>query len=46
MKLNTSKGPDLQELRQYNTNRIIRNEDLHAVPLNVKLVSNPFLKDQ
>lgn len=36
---------DIDELRNYNTNRII-NDNFRPIPLNVKLASNPFLKDQ
>lgn len=39
------KVPDIDALKEYNTKRIL-NSELSIVPLNVKLTSNPFLKDQ
>lgn len=38
-------APSRGSLQEYNTQRIL-NSDMHIVPLNVKLTSNPFLKDQ
>ena len=35
----------MNAMKEYNTKRII-NSDFPIVPLNVKLTSNPFMKDQ
>lgn len=39
------KVPDMPALQEYNTKRII-NSDFSKIPVNVKLTTNPFLKDQ
>lgn len=40
-----SRSKEMESLRAYNTHRIV-NSEFKPIPLNVKLTSNPFLKDQ
>lgn len=45
MKGNKKKGPNIPDLKEFNTKRIL-GEEFRPIPLNLKLLSNPFLKDQ
>ena len=45
MKPKTLKTPDLESFKAFNTQRVME-PPFHPIQLNVKLTSNPFLKDQ